>query len=134
MTAGDGKPDPITAAGDLTEALNGMARRLEQVRSYGRKTRVLTVSTIVSVTLDVLLTAGLGIVIHEQHATSASNLALCQSSNRSRAQQIELWEFVLHLGGPPKTQKQADIDARFVAHLRKIFAPRDCAHLGRGQQ
>ncbi len=61
--------------------------------------------------------------------TAASQMALCQAGNVSRAQQIDLWEFVLRISGPPKTAAGRVVAAKFEAHLHAVFAPRDCKHL-----
>lgn len=56
--------------------------------------------------------------------------ALCLSSNTARANEVDLWEFLIALGQPPKTAQGRRVLAQFVHHLHTVFAPRDCAHLG----
>jgi hypothetical protein len=61
--------------------------------------------------------------------TAASQIALCQAGNVSRAQQIDLWEFVIRISGPSKTAAGRRVTAQFEQHLHAVFAPRDCARL-----
>ncbi len=143
-------------AGQLTDALNLMSRRLEEVKRdsedrdktlagkdeqlarYGRRNRVMIWVTIVSLALDLLLTAGLAVVSVQARdaassaaASSQAQMALCQASNVARAQQVELWDYVIGLSAAkkPQTASQRQTTVAFAAHLRKLFAPRDCAHL-----
>jgi hypothetical protein len=138
------------AARDLTGALNRMSGELAQVRAgseerdealavYGRTNRRMIRALVVSVVLDVVLTAAVGVVGVAAHnnsvalsRTAASNLALCEASNVARHQQIELWDFLLGLGKAPQTAEQRKTITDFKAHLAAIYAPRDCAHLHAG--
>lgn len=65
---------------------------------------------------------------------AASQLALCQAGNVVRAQQTGLWDYIISLppakGSPPPTAQQEQRVAAFRAYLGKVFAPRDCSHLG----
>lgn len=63
----------------------------------------------------------------------ASVVQLCQAGNESRAQQVTLWTHLIQVSTPPphetaaqKRQRQALITG-FLAYVRKVFAPRDCA-------
>jgi hypothetical protein len=62
---------------------------------------------------------------------------LCISGNDSRAQQKQLWEFVLTLSVPHANETAADRKVRtqrvkeFRAYLNKVFAPRDCGKITR---
>lgn len=60
---------------------------------------------------------------------SATVAQLCQAGNEFRAEQAGLWEYILHLSGPPKTARQKHIDAVFVHHLTVVFRPRNCRAL-----
>jgi hypothetical protein len=146
----DREQDAANAARGLTAALDQMSRRLEEVRedgeariaflaAYGRRNRRLILATIGSLVLDITLTIILAVVAVQAHEASvaarhasASNLALCQSANVARHQQISLWDFVLNL---PSSHRQTAQEKRnvvtFEAYLKKIYAPRDCAALGR---
>jgi len=52
--------------------------------------------------------------------------ALCESGNTARAQQIELWQYIIGLSSPPKTPQQKQNVALFEAYLKTVFKPRDC--------
>ena len=61
----------------------------------------------------------------------AQQAALCRSGNEFRASQVSLWEFVIRLSGPATSPHARAVRAEFVHHLHAIFAPRDCATLGK---
>jgi hypothetical protein len=102
--------------------------------------------------INLLLIAGAYLFIsHDVRASSAAaqkaavaaqkaaradtaQLALCQSSNTARANEIDLWDFLIRLSQPPRTARGRKVLAEFVSHLNTVFAPRDCAHLGQPQQ
>jgi hypothetical protein len=144
----------VTSARDLTDALNRLTGRLEEVRAdsedrdkqlterdaqlsrYGRRNRHLIWVTIISLALDLLLTAALTVVAVQAHrasgaatAVAASDRNLCLSGNVSRAQQVNLWNYVLTLSQHPGSPAEQARVADFKAHLHKLFAPRDCAHV-----
>jgi hypothetical protein len=151
----------VTRARDLTDALNRLAGRLEDVQTgseardeqlakrdaqlarYGHRNRHLIRITIVSLVLDILLTAAVTVVAIQAHdassaaasartaatAVAQSNRNLCLSGNASRAQQVEVWDYILSLAQPPATAAARERIGEFKAHLEAIFAPRDCANV-----
>ncbi len=144
----------VTSARDLTDALNRLTGRLEEVRAdsedrdkqlaerdaqlsrYGQRNRHLIWITIVSLALDLLLTAALTMVaVQANHASGAASAVaqadrnLCLSGNVSRAQQVSLWNYVLTISRHPASSAERTRIAEFKAHLQKLFAPRDCAHV-----
>jgi hypothetical protein len=147
----DGRETVVTSARDLTGALNRLAGRLEEVKAdsedrdeqlaerdaqlntYGRRSRHLIWITIVSLALDILLTAALTVVAIQAHDTSAavaqSSRNLCLSGNAARAQQVSLWDYILSLSQPSATPAEQQRVVAFRAHLQQLFAPRDCAHV-----
>lgn len=136
MTAPDDR-DPIGAAQDLTGALEDVSAELRRLAVHGWRNRLLILITIASLCVDLALTGLVFYVSSQAHdtaaelaRTAASNLALCEASNVSRAQTITTWQYVIGLGGPPKTPAQKARIAAFEHHLNVIYAPRDCAALG----
>lgn len=157
----DGSEPVVTSARDLTGALNRLAGRLEEVKAgsegrdeqlaerdaqlatYGRRNRHLIWITIISLALDILLTAAVTVVAVQAHdassaavsartaasAVAQSNRNLCLSGNAARAQQVELWNYILSLSQSPATPAARERVAKFRARLEAIFAPRDCAHV-----
>jgi hypothetical protein len=155
----DGSEPVVTRARDLTGALNRLAVRLEEVKAdsedrdeqlarrdtqlatYARRNRHLIWITIVSLVLDIVLTAAVTVVAVQAHdassaaagaRTAASAVAeadrdLCLSGNVSRAQQVSLWNYILSLSQPPPTPAGRERVAEFKTHLQQLFAPRDCA-------
>lgn len=55
-------------------------------------------------------------------------LALCDAGNVARAQQIQLWQYIVKIS-PAKTPQEQQKTADFEAYLLTVFAPRDCNHL-----
>jgi hypothetical protein len=142
-------PTAQQAAHDLTAALNDLRDRLDRVRDdsisraedltrYGKTNRRYIIGLVLSLVFDLVLTVVVGTLAVQAHHTSAeqahtaaSNLALCEAGNIARHQQIKLWDFALSLPtGQQRTAQQHNV-AAFRVHLEKIFAPRDCAGLGR---
>lgn len=63
----------------------------------------------------------------------ASVVQLCQAGNASRAQQVTLWTRLVTLSQPPPHETAAERARRaatirvFLAYVRRLFAPRNCA-------
>jgi hypothetical protein len=63
----------------------------------------------------------------------ASVVQLCQAGNESRAQQVTLWTHLVQISTPPPHETPAQKAGRakligeFLAYVRKVFAPRNCA-------
>ena len=64
--------------------------------------------------------------VAEARATADAQAALCRAANAARAEQVDLWTFIIHLSKPPKAAAQRHVLAEFEHHLRVIFAPRPC--------
>ena len=110
--------EAIDAAAGLTGALESLTGELKRLRAYGRTNRHLIVITFVSIALDLMLTFLLvftygtarsaGEAAAAQHETLVS---ACQAGNQTRAEQIQLWQYVLHLGKAPKTAAARSLSA-----------------------
>lgn len=103
------------------------ASNIRWLAARERRSRRLIWVTIVSVTLDIALSVVVVIFGIQLHQTAVTSANLCRSSNVSRAEQIQLWDYILGLSPPPRTaagRAQAD---RFRAHVAVLFAPRNCA-------
>jgi hypothetical protein len=132
--------EALATAKGLTGALTGMTEELARLAAFGTRNRRMIWGLIVSIILDLALTAGIAIVAVQAHdansaavAAKQSELALCAAGNAARKQQVTLWTHLLSLppapGSPPRTKaQQQEIDA-FAVYVRSIFHPRDCAHL-----
>lgn len=137
--------DPVAAAGKLSDALDKTTREVRRLNEYGRTSRHLILALMVSMALDLILTAVVAITAVQAHSASeraaaatataksayASNYALCQASNTAREQQIGLWDFLLALGKTTQAPAQVKTVDEFKTYLHRVFAPRDCAALGR---
>jgi hypothetical protein len=139
--------DALAAARGLTGALEGMTGQLAGLTAYGKRNRRMIWGLIISITLDLILTAFVAVTAIQAHdannsaktaravavAAAQNNRNLCESSNIARAQQVELWTYLFDLAGPPKTAQGAKLTAEFKHHLQVVFAPRDCSHVNPGK-
>jgi hypothetical protein len=147
----------IATARQLTDALNGMAARLAEVQQdsekrdqalaeaaedrvrYERRSRKLVV-------VDIALTALLGFVGWQAHDASdsaaqnrQSTLVACQQTNAARAENEQLWNYVLTLFAPRPDETAAEKAAgrkvldQLAKHVDTTFAPRDCQALVSGE-
>lgn len=134
--------EALAAAKSLTGALKDMTGELARLRRYGVRNRQMIWGLIVSIALDLILTAFIAVTAIQAHEASAAaasakfaESALCQAGNVARAQQVQLWDHLLTLppakGAPPRTAAQEAEAAAFGRYVRSVFASRDCAALGR---
>jgi hypothetical protein len=149
-------PDPAetnaTAQG-LTAALNGLAERLDTVRDdseardadlkkYGRVNRHRIWLSYALVALDVILTVVVALLaVQARNAsataneTRAASVAACQSTNVARAENEQLWDYVLTLFAPRPGETAAEAArgeqalASLRAHVTQTFEPRNCEQL-----
>jgi hypothetical protein len=149
MTGTDA-PDPLEVIGELTDALEGARADLRSLRgelrsvredSEGRdaalselarrRGRVIT-GVIISICLDLLITAGFGWntirVNGAESAAHASDIQQCQAANAARGQDIAIWrQFLADLApaaaGTPKTTAEL---AQINALVKVKDTPRDC--------
>ena len=68
--------------------------------------------------------------VEQASGAKAAQVALCRSANTARANEVDLWEFLIHLSRPPKTRHGREVLTRFEHHLHTVFRARDCARLG----
>lgn len=125
------------AVGKLNEDMADQVTTLSVVVKRDRK---LTKWLAVSVVLDVILSAALGVIAFQaQTALSTAqenrdNAKLtCEVANQTRQAQVQLWEYVLtlsdtnaqNLTAEQKMRRTAQIVA-FRAYLAQVFAVRNC--------
>jgi hypothetical protein len=94
-----------------------------------------------SVLFDIGLSIAFGILALSAHgaanrANSAATQAKqnCIAANQSKAIEKSLWDFVLGFPPPPdetaaEKKVRMESTAKFRAHIKQAFAPRDCNHL-----
>lgn len=161
-------PDRAAALGKaqtLANALDGMAKQLKTVndnseerdaelKKYGRRNRL-------GLVLDVGLTIVIALLawqnsstsgrvssadarsaasIAEANATRMSSISACQSTNVARAENEQLWRYVIGLLAIPHPDETAAQEAngeKVVAELKArvsgTFAPRNCMELVNGR-
>lgn len=70
----------------------------------------------------------------EAAAAAAAQVAACHAANTARAEQTDLWTFIIRISKPPGTARQRKVLAEFERHLSVVFAPRNCALPRPGRQ
>lgn len=115
------------AGSDLDQAV---AALLADAKKRRRQIRLLFISIILDILLTIGLT-GLSLVTH-QLASNAENaqdaiIHSCQVGNEARANNKQLWAYLLSLPTPnPPTLEQQKVRQQFADFVDKTFAPRDC--------
>lgn len=124
----------LASAQDLTSALTDLSERLGDTLAYGHRNRRMIWGLIISLALDLVLTAGLTISLiqsdrasNEARSVHRQQVVICESGNEGRALNVKLWTYVLSIPPPQsRTHEQEKRVAEFKVFLTKTFAPRDC--------
>lgn len=132
MTDREPDQDALAAAETMTDAVKALTDEVARLRKSQRRSWKFIVFDI---TLTLALALVGGISVHAAQTAGQANsaqLALCQAGNVARAQQVELWDYVLSITGKPATPRQQKATEEFKHHLNVIFAPRNCEQIGKG--
>lgn len=139
--------ETLATAKNQTEAMKLLAAEVGRLRKSGRRAWKFV---LFDIALTVALTVFGYVAVHAsdtarsaQETSAAAGVAarvaeqdnrnLCESSNIARAQQVDLWDYVLGLSsGKPQTAQEKTNVAAFRHHLAVIFAPRDCSNVDPG--
>jgi hypothetical protein len=76
-------------------------------------------------------------LVHRAAAASASVTQLCESGNEFRAQQVQLWMYLITISPPPPHETAAQRAQRretvrvFTAYIHRVFQQRDCTKISR---
>jgi hypothetical protein len=125
-----GGEDPaVTAAAELTGTFKAMTAQMARLSRRGKRDRRLIIGLVVSITLDLLVTAGLGWNTVRQNdiqaSSHASDIRQCQIANATRIQDIAIWNRLLRLpAGATAAQKALVADLERLVKAKD--APRDC--------
>jgi hypothetical protein len=159
VTTGQQPPrqETVRTAQHLTDALRGLSDRLDEVktgseerdaylRKYGHRNRLYIA---VDIVITIVTTVAVIISAHAFDAASkaadsasqlrTSSISACQQANVARAENAQLWDYVIRLGGqsPPRPgqtrAQQLKGLARFRAYVHHVFAPRDCRRIYSGK-
>jgi len=113
-----------------------MGRHKVPLLTEGQKQGTWLAILIIAMTVSILIGVLFSIyAVNRATSSRATVQELCISGNDSRAQQVQLWEFVITLSVAPPNETHAEKAARlnrvreFRAYLHKVFAPRDCTRL-----
>jgi hypothetical protein len=127
MTPGEGPA--VTAAAELTATFKAMTAQMARLSRRGKRDRRLILGLVVSITLDLALTAGLAWNTVRQNdvqaSSHASDIRQCQLANAARAQDIAIWNRALQVP-PGATAAQKALVADLERLVRVKDAPRDC--------
>ena len=112
-----------------------MARRLVDLGNARNQASALAI-LVMSITVCLVGSYWLSLyAIHRASVNTVNVVQLCQSGNEARAEQRQLWNYIIAISQPPPHQtpaEKADHARRlllFEAKLNKTFAPRDCTHI-----
>jgi len=115
------QPESHTAKemfGNWEVALKNNSKDVQRGKKYFR-------ILIVSFVLDVLFTVAIGYgAVHLHTVTQQAAIATCESGNVARANNRQLWDYVISLNGDVKPSQAL---LRFETYLDKATAPRDCS-------
>lgn len=137
------QPEPnretLDTAQGLTAAMGAVSEDIQRLTAYGRRNRRLIWGLVISIILDLALTVSVAIVAVQAHdANGAANqnrvsaIAACQSTNVARAQNQQLWDYLLAISQPRPGESAAQRArgekalAEIRAKVATTFAPRDC--------
>lgn len=136
------RKDPVATAQGLTEALSDLSDRLEAVAVREAETSRRLWRTVAFVVVDIALSVLLVfnyITTHDNGATVAqlhsSTVTACQASNGRLVKEDAIWQYVLNLLTPPKTDTPAQraaargITATLRQRVDTAYATRDCSSL-----
>lgn len=129
----------LETAKNQTEAMILLAGKVEKLSASGRRTWKF-------VLFDIALTIGLAAFAWIAHGASVSagqaqqaTLLTCQANNTARAENRQIWDFLIALSAPPATdtaKQKAAADKQLAViqgEINRAFAPRNCAAILRGQ-
>jgi hypothetical protein len=143
MTDKDGRPHSvtITAAEDLTAAMDRLGIDIHGLDRAGKRNRRLIFAVAASVVLDVALTVVLGFTAIKANdaavsaaSATASNVVneqatriACVATNEARAASVQLWKAVVDAMAKADPSPGNDkVIAELRAYITVGFAPRDC--------
>lgn len=125
--------DPLRTAQELSDALQGMTRALGRVQATIRRGKVIVIALALVIVAVAGLGAGVAVLAVQAGDASAQAKAnvgqLCQAGNVSRGEAYGNWVYALDHLGLGATPAGRKFEADFEAHLRKVYAPRDCSRL-----
>jgi hypothetical protein len=110
--------DPLAAAAELTEALEGMTEALAKVQATVRRGRGVVIALVLVVVVTVVVA----------FAAVFAQVSSCESGNQTRAADVMLWDHLAAISLKPDTPPaQRAADERLLSFIRRTFAPRNCS-------
>lgn len=139
--------DPVAAANLMSTQLIGLREDLKKVTGRERFTRRLSVGLAVSLLADLIVTVLLAVALHRgdvaehqsrRNEATADQLRAaseqgCRINNQFKAGEVSLWDFLASLSTPAPGETHSQIVqgrhkvSEFLAYVRKVNQPRDCA-------
>ena len=127
-----GEDEALDAAAALTGSLQALTAQMARLTRSEKRNRRIIAALVISLCLDILITAGLGYnTIRQnevQNGIRASDIRQCQLANVARQQDIAIWNRLLQIpaSAHPTAAQKAE-----VAELKHLVGikdkPRDCA-------
>lgn len=140
----DEQDEALVAASRLEESMDELSSQVQALHSYGHRNRSMIRWLAVSLLLDLVLSAVLGVVALQANsasdrATEATSTAAqnqqnakigCEAANQGRTAQIQLWGYVLDasMQNPKLTAAQRAQLEGLRTYVGQVFAQRDCTN------
>lgn len=144
MTGQHDREAAVAAARRLTGSLDGVHAELKRLNAYTHRTRHIVWAIVVSLVLDLILTAVVvigSVQLEHNKATltqvHATQVSACAIGNRLRDEQRQLWYHIVAVSKPPphltvaQARKRTAALAAFLGYVRKVLPALDCARLYR---
>lgn len=133
--------DPQATARALQAALEAMTAQLAQVKTSLRRGKRVVAALVISLLVDVAVTIGVGIAVHQANDASAranatiaqlhsTQVSACRAGNQTRAKEVMLWTHIFDLSvgsGRPVTAAQRKADEQLLAYIRRTFQAKNCS-------
>lgn len=118
------QPDKLERLEEIMDQIEAPVTKLYVNQRQHRKViRALAVSLV----FDIFLSLGLGALAFTTRSDVAQRAkAQCIAGNDFRRLDLERWNFILNLSGPPKTEQQKQTAAVFRSYIDQADAQRPC--------
>lgn len=136
--------DPVSRSDHLDKRLadmpNSIDKTVENLVKSGQRLQRLVNLVIVSIALEFMLIAGLGVLYLNNaqqddviNLNQRSLIANCEAGNNFREDNLVLWKYIIALppsdNRPPRTAEDQQRIDEFERFVERTFALRDCQNL-----
>lgn len=116
--------DPVDRSDELDQRIRE-SPTVQNLERRGQRNWLAIRLTIISLVLDLCLTALVLSAILRANAATEQAYQFCLSRNASRSDQVQLWEYVLSLS-PSTTPAEQQERQAFQRYLNRVFTQTPC--------